>query len=247
MAAAEYDFLFQILLIGDGSAGKTELLRKFVGEDDEPSSFITTIGIDFKFKRIELDGKVIKLQMWDTAGQERFRTITAGYYKRVQGILLVFDLTDEHSFNDIRRRWVDEINKFADPNAPKILIGNKCAQTEKRVIESERAQALADELKMIYIETDSADGTNVEKAFMSLAEKIFISLSLLVTPKVEAPKNSNENLPVQAAAPEERSLAQFLDSSFTFIRSVVESFTESENASESKNGHSGGPPSPTRK
>lgn len=87
----------KLLLIGDSGVGKSCCLLRF-SEDSFTPSFITTIGIDFKIRTIELDGKRVKLQIWDTAGQERFRTITTAYYRGAMGILLVYDVTDERSF-----------------------------------------------------------------------------------------------------------------------------------------------------
>ena len=92
----------KLLLIGDSGVGKSCCLLRF-SEDSFTPSFITTIGIDFKIRTIELDGKRVKLQIWDTAGQERFRTITTAYYRGAMGILLVYDVTDERSFNSTRR------------------------------------------------------------------------------------------------------------------------------------------------
>ncbi|AQK94281.1 Ras-related protein RABE1c [Zea mays] len=97
-ARADYDYLIKLLLIGDSGVGKSCLLLRF-SDGSFTTSFITTIGIDFKIRTIELDGKRIKLQIWDTAGQERFRTITTAYYRGAMGILLVYDVTDESSFN----------------------------------------------------------------------------------------------------------------------------------------------------
>ncbi|KAJ3158408.1 GTP-binding protein [Geranomyces michiganensis] len=96
--SASYDYLIKLLLIGDSGVGKSCLLLRF-SDDSFTPSFITTIGIDFKIRTIELDGKRIKLQIWDTAGQERFRTITTAYYRGAMGILLTYDVTDERSFN----------------------------------------------------------------------------------------------------------------------------------------------------
>lgn len=88
----------KLLLIGDSGVGKSCCLLRF-SEDSFTPSFITTIGIDFKIRTIELDGKRVKLQIWDTAGQERFRTITTAYYRGAMGILLVYDVTDQRSFD----------------------------------------------------------------------------------------------------------------------------------------------------
>jgi Ras-related protein Rab-8A len=88
--------------------------------------------IDFKIKTIELDGKRIKLQIWDTAGQERFRTITTAYYRGAMGILLVYDVTDEQSFQNIRN-WIRNIEQHAADNVDKILVGNKCDMISEKV------------------------------------------------------------------------------------------------------------------
>eukprot|EP01105_Mastigella_eilhardi_P012336 TRINITY_DN2827_c0_g1_i2.p1 TRINITY_DN2827_c0_g1~~TRINITY_DN2827_c0_g1_i2.p1 ORF type:complete len:177 (-),score=29.52 TRINITY_DN2827_c0_g1_i2:437-967(-) len=100
---ANYDHLIKLLLIGDSGVGKSCLLLRF-SDDSFTPSFITTIGIDFKIRTLELDGKRIKLQIWDTAGQERFRTITTAYYRGAMGILLVYDVTDEKSFSSTQHR-----------------------------------------------------------------------------------------------------------------------------------------------
>uniref|UniRef100_A0A3Q0RJ83 small monomeric GTPase n=1 Tax=Amphilophus citrinellus TaxID=61819 RepID=A0A3Q0RJ83_AMPCI len=107
--AKTYDYLFKLLLIGDSGVGKTCVLFRF-SEDAFNSTFISTIGIDFKIRTIELDGKKIKLQIWDTAGQERFRTITTAYYRGAMGIMLVYDITNEKSFENIKN-WIRNIEE----------------------------------------------------------------------------------------------------------------------------------------
>ena len=129
-ARADYDHLIKLLLIGDSGVGKSCLLLRF-SDGSFTTSFITTIGIDFKIKTVELDGKRIKLQIWDTAGQERFRTITTAYYRGAMGILLVYDVTDESSFNNIRN-WIRNIEQHASDNVNKILVGNKADMDESK-------------------------------------------------------------------------------------------------------------------
>eukprot|EP00270_Netrium_digitus_P007693 TRINITY_DN2258_c0_g1_i2.p1 TRINITY_DN2258_c0_g1~~TRINITY_DN2258_c0_g1_i2.p1 ORF type:complete len:178 (-),score=50.23 TRINITY_DN2258_c0_g1_i2:102-635(-) len=155
-ARADYDYLIKLLLIGDSGVGKSCLLLRF-SDDSFTTSFITTIGIDFKIRTIELDGKRIKLQIWDTAGQERFRTITTAYYRGAMGILLVYDVTDESSFNNIRN-WMRNIEQHASDNVNKILVGNKADMDEsKRAVPTARGQALADEFNIIFFEATKSN------------------------------------------------------------------------------------------
>eukprot|EP00002_Diphylleia_rotans_P016839 TRINITY_DN326_c0_g1_i1.p1 TRINITY_DN326_c0_g1~~TRINITY_DN326_c0_g1_i1.p1 ORF type:complete len:206 (+),score=50.65 TRINITY_DN326_c0_g1_i1:81-698(+) len=167
--AAAYDYLIKLLLIGDSGVGKSCLLLRFSDDTFSPS-FITTIGIDFKIRTVDLDGKRIKLQIWDTAGQERFRTITTAYYRGAMGILLVYDVTDERSFNNIRN-WIRNIEQHATESVNKMLIGNKC-DLENRAVDKARGQALADEYKIQFLETSAKGNINVEEAFLTIAKEI---------------------------------------------------------------------------
>merc|ERR1712224_266608 len=168
--AGTYDFLIKLLLIGDSGVGKSCLLLRF-SEDSFTTSFITTIGIDFKIKTIELDGKRIKLQIWDTAGQERFRTITTAYYRGAMGILLVYDVTDENSFQNIRN-WVRNIEQHAADNVDKILIGNKCDMKDQKVVDKSRGQELANHYNIRFFETSAKSDINVKDAFYAISKDI---------------------------------------------------------------------------
>ncbi|KAM0064211.1 putative small GTP-binding protein [Helianthus debilis subsp. tardiflorus] len=156
--------------------GKSCLLLRF-SDGSFTTSFITTIGIDFKIRTIELDGKRIKLQIWDTAGQERFQTITTAYYRGAMGILLVYDVTDESSFNNIRN-WIRNIEQHASDNVNKILVGNKADMDEsKRAVPTAKGQALADEYGIKFFETSAKTNLNVEQVFFSIAKDIKQRLS----------------------------------------------------------------------
>jgi len=168
--SAPYDYLIKLLMIGDSGVGKSCLLLRF-SDDSFTTSFITTIGIDFKIKTVEIEGKKVKLQIWDTAGQERFRTITTAYYRGAMGILLVYDVTDEQSFLNIRN-WIRNIEQHASDSVQKILIGNKCDMTEDKVIDTNRGQELADEYGIKFFETSAKTDTNVKKAFIAIATDI---------------------------------------------------------------------------
>ncbi|XVF73533.1 hypothetical protein PTKIN_Ptkin12aG0209300 [Pterospermum kingtungense] len=166
----EYDYLFKLLLIGDSGVGKSCLLLRFA-DDSYIESYISTIGVDFKIRTVEQDGKTIKLQIWDTAGQERFRTITSSYYRGAHGIIIVYDVTDQESFNNVKQ-WLSEIDRYASDNVNKLLVGNKCDLTANKVVSYETAKAFADEIGIPFMETSAKDSTNVEQAFMAMAASI---------------------------------------------------------------------------
>ncbi|XP_055373174.1 ras-related protein Rab-8A [Condylostylus longicornis] len=168
--AKTYDYLFKLLLIGDSGVGKTCILFRF-SEDSFSSSFISTIGIDFKIRTIELDGKKIKLQIWDTAGQERFRTITTAYYRGSMGIMLVYDITQEKSFENIKN-WIRNIEENSAEDVEKMLIGNKCDFNQRRQVSKERGEQLACEYGIKFLETSAKSSINVEEAFLILATDI---------------------------------------------------------------------------
>lgn len=127
------DYLFKLLLIGDSGVGKSCLLLRFA-DDTYTESFISTIGVDFKIRTIDLEGKTVKLQIWDTAGQERFRTITSSYYRGAHGIIVVYDITDAESFANVRM-WLKEVERYGSEGVSKLLVGNKSDLTSKRAVE----------------------------------------------------------------------------------------------------------------
>ncbi|CAO2813182.1 unnamed protein product [Amaranthus hypochondriacus] len=166
----EYDYLFKLLLIGDSGVGKSCLLLRFA-DDSYVDSYISTIGVDFKIRTVEQDGKTIKLQIWDTAGQERFRTITSSYYRGAHGIIVVYDITDQESFNNVKQ-WLSEIDRYASNNVNKLLVGNKSDLTATRAVPYETAKAYADEIGIPFLETSAKDATNVEQAFLTMTTDI---------------------------------------------------------------------------
>jgi len=170
--ASKYDYLIKLLLIGDSGVGKSCLLLRY-SDDSFTSSFITTIGIDFKIKSILCDDAKVKLQIWDTAGQERFRTITTAYYRGAMGILLVYDVSDEASFANVSN-WMRQIDQNAAENVNRLLIGNKSDvdQDKGRKITYAQGEALAKEYGIKFFETSAKLNTNVDEAFMSIATDI---------------------------------------------------------------------------
>uniref|UniRef100_A0ACD5W872 Uncharacterized protein n=1 Tax=Avena sativa TaxID=4498 RepID=A0ACD5W872_AVESA len=170
MSSTEYDYLFKLLLIGDSSVGKSCLLLRFA-DDAYVDTYISTIGVDFKIRTVELDGKMVKLQIWDTAGQERFRTITSSYYRGAHGIIIVYDVTDRESFNNVKQ-WLSEIDRYASDSVCKLLVGNKCDLVDSKVVDTEEAKAFADSLGMNFLETSAKESINVETAFLTMSSEI---------------------------------------------------------------------------
>ena len=156
-----YDSIMKILLIGDSGVGKSCLLVRFVDDKFNPS-FITTIGIDFKIKTVDINGKKTKLQLWDTAGQERFRTITTAYYRG--------DVTDERTFTNIRQ-WFKTVNEHANDDAQLLLVGNK-SDMDTRTVTYEQGETLAKELGIPFVESSAKNDDNVNEIFFTLARLI---------------------------------------------------------------------------
>ncbi|XP_059836137.1 ras-related protein Rab-13 [Hypanus sabinus] len=173
--AKAYDYLFKLLLIGDSGVGKTCLIIRFA-DDNFNSTYISTIGIDFKIKTIDVGGKKIKLQVWDTAGQERFKTITTAYYRGAMGIILVYDITDEKSFENIQN-WMKSIKENASATVERMLLGNKCDMEGKRKVPKDKAEKLAKDHGIRFFETSAKSSLNVEEAFQTLAQDILIKSS----------------------------------------------------------------------
>jgi len=202
MTTTEHDYFFKILLIGDSGVGKSCLLLRFA-DDSWTDTHISTIGVDFKIKTLNIDGKTIKLQIWDTAGQERFRTITSSYYRGAQGIILVYDCTDQESFSNVKQ-WMGEIDRYACENVNKLLVGNKTDLINEKVVDQATAKAFADSMGIPFIETSAKNATNVEQCFLSMARDIKNRLSegtSEVPPKTDtmkiAPKKSDGKKPAK--------------------------------------------------
>ena len=162
---------FKILTLGESSVGKTCILRRFV-EGQFFKNQLSTIGIDFKAKTLQVGGHDIRLKIWDTAGEERFRNITAQYYKGAEGIILVFDLTKRESFDKIND-WMNQIksNTKADEISI-VLLGNKKDAVNERVISFEEGKERADQFNVKFFETSALDGSGIEDAFQTLAQDI---------------------------------------------------------------------------
>ncbi|XP_030220252.1 ras-related protein Rab-3A isoform X2 [Gadus morhua] len=165
-----FDYMFKILIIGNSSVGKTSFLFRYADDSFTPA-FVSTVGIDFKVKTIYRNDKRIKLQIWDTAGQERYRTITTAYYRGAMGFILMYDITNEDSFNAVQD-WATQIKTYSWDNAQVLLVGNKCDMEDERVVAAERGRQLSEQLGFEYFEASAKDNINVKQTFERLVDVI---------------------------------------------------------------------------
>ncbi|KAK6179017.1 hypothetical protein SNE40_011468 [Patella caerulea] len=174
-ADQNFDYMFKLLIIGNSSVGKTSFLFRYA-DDSFTSAFVSTVGIDFKVKTVFRQDKRVKLQIWDTAGQERYRTITTAYYRGAMGFLLMYDVTNEESFNAVQD-WCTQIKTHAWSNASVLLVGNKCDLEDRRTITAKEGEELGGNLGLEFFETSAKENINVKAVFERLVDIICDKMS----------------------------------------------------------------------
>jgi Ras-related protein Rab-11A len=195
------ELVYKIVVVGDAAVGKSNIMMQYTtGEFNQES--MTTIGVEYQNKVIRLGGggapvdpsavvmiPEVKLQIWDTAGQERFRAISRSIYHGARGMMIVYDITKEATFEHVPS-WLEEVRTLLPPNTPIFLLGNKCDLEDDRHVKTEVANNFAKEHGMIFLETSAKNRTNIEKAFEWLAQKIFETSNV---PSAEDYNNINNN------------------------------------------------------
>ena len=172
------DCVYKVLLLGDTTVGKTCFLLKYTDKIFQ-DVHITTIGLDYRLKTMTLkSGKNVKLQIWDTAGQDRFKAITKNYYKGANGIILVYDVTNTKTYDNIKT-WISQIREEATPNVVIYLCGNKIDMKDYRSVSTEEGQKLSQEFGLPFNETSAKDGININETFEDLVERIDSNYSKL--------------------------------------------------------------------
>ena len=169
----DYDFLFNIILVGDSCTGKSCILSQYtdnVFKDD----ISITIGFDFKIKTINLKGKTIKIKIMDTSVKEQFRNIYSGYFNGAHGIILVYDITNKDTFKNINE-WILRIKYNTQRKNFNLLVGNKCDMKCQREVSKEEGKQLAEDNNMIFFEASAKTGENINQIFNSLAIQIINS------------------------------------------------------------------------
>ena len=165
-----YDEKIRLMLIGNSNAGKTSIIRRFC-KNKFMNSFISSIGIDFETKYIKIDDKTINLQIWDTAGQERYKVISKNYFNQSDGFVIVYDITDRKSFDDIVS-WIEQIKESGGEHTKNIIVGNKLDLEKSRKVDKEEGEKLAENYDYLFIEASAQSGKNIDKVFNILAKSI---------------------------------------------------------------------------
>ena len=169
--AGYFDVKYKIMVLGESKVDKTQLIKRYT-KDQFGGVYLTTVGMDFQDKIIEIEDKKVRLQVWDTAGQERFRNVTKSYFQSSHGLLVVYDITDRESFEKINF-WMENIKNNAPENAKKILVGNKCDLANERQVSYEEGEKKASNYNIKFFESSAKEGTNVKEFFFYLANDIY--------------------------------------------------------------------------
>ncbi|XP_070686730.1 EF-hand calcium-binding domain-containing protein 4B [Pempheris klunzingeri] len=164
------DRLFKVVLVGNSSVGKTSLLRRFCDDCFHPGTS-ATVGIDYSVKTLSVDSSQVALQMWDTAGQERYRSITKQFFRKADGVVVMYDITAEPSFTAVRQ-WLTSVKESAGEDIPIMLLGNKTDKEIERQVQTGVGERLAKNCQMTFYECSACSGHNVVEAMVHLARTL---------------------------------------------------------------------------
>ena len=185
----EYEMMVKVILIGDSGVGKTNIMSKFLKNQFMEESK-ATIGVEFGSKLFNHEGHKIKTQIWDTAGQEKYKAITGAYYKGSKGALVVYDITQKKTFENIEK-WVNDLKAAGDPKITIILIGNKNDLDDKRQVSKDQGEEKARSFGCAFLETSAYSGDNIDKAFNLMVKEIYEKFSNDSTGEDELAPGSN--------------------------------------------------------
>ena len=188
------EYVYKILLLGDSSVGKSCFLLRYCDKTFQ-NAHLVTIGLDYRLKSMKLkSGKNIKLQIWDTAGQDRFRAITKNYFKGSHGIILIYDVTNRQTFENVKS-WISQIREEASKNVIIYIAANKIDMEDGRIVNKEEGKKFAEEFGLPYIETSAKNGININETFEDIAEKIdkiFENMPRVIKNPLYKVKNKNK-------------------------------------------------------
>jgi small GTP-binding protein len=194
MSGKEYGF--KIVVVGASGVGKTcivnHLSTRTFKDESRP-----TIGVEFKSYTLTSEEETIKIQIWDTAGQERFRSVSKTYFRNAVGAILVFDLTQKASFEEVNM-WINDLNTLCLPNAVTVLVGNKNDMVDERAVSETEAQEWAKRYGLEYLETSARTGDHITDAFVRLGRGI---LRQRKQGQIEVPKPPDRPIPLPRLPP----------------------------------------------
>ena len=168
---SSYELLYKVIIIGDTAVGKSNILSRYV-KDEFSSNSKSTVGVELGIKFLKIKNTKTKIQIWDTAGQERYRAITSSYFKGSNGCFIVYDITNEASFNNIEN-WYEQIQKETSKDIPILLVGNKCDLEDERKVPIEKGKEKAQNLNCAFFETSALKKINIDKIFEELVNNIY--------------------------------------------------------------------------
>lgn len=169
-----HQYLFRFIIIGDSGVGKSCILRRFKTSDFSPHT-LSTVGVEFIRKDVQINSEKIKIQVWDTAGQENMQSMTRSYFKSCCAVLITFDTTKRKSFENLNK-WFENIDDNVNPNVKKILIGNKVDLEFEREVSRAEGEAFARSKGIGYVETSAREGVGVGEVFERLAHEVYFDV-----------------------------------------------------------------------
>ena len=166
-----YELLYKIIIIGDTCVGKSNILSRYLKDEFREDSK-STVGVELGSKFLKVKGVGTKLQIWDTAGQERYRSITSSYFKGSHGCFIVYDITNETSFEDVNK-WYEQAQKESSKEISIILVGNKCDLENERKVSKEKGEEKARALNCPFFETSALSKLKIDDIFNEMVNNIF--------------------------------------------------------------------------
>ena len=180
----------KIIILGDSKVGKTSFIIRFT-KNKFDETYLATIGIDYIYRIINIENKLYKLMFYDTAGEEKYKSIPKNHIKNVQGIILMYDITNKKSFDSIID-WISDVKEINGENFPMILVGNKIDLNESREVTEEMGYELAEKNQIEFFETSNKDGTNIQEAGLEIVYKI-LSETKVNNSRIERIGTANTN------------------------------------------------------
>ena len=186
MLNRDYDHIFKIITLGESGIGKTSLIKRFAHDifEDYP---LASLSCELFTKVLDIENKIIKIQLWDICGSTRLRIVSSSYYRRTNGAIVAYDISDKWSFDQVKF-WVNEVKKYSNTETNIVIVGTKCDILDREVTEEE-GKKLADELGVKYFETSAKTGYNVNEAYNFLIKDIIDNNKDFERKKIELKKD----------------------------------------------------------